>query len=103
MNADSEQNMENILFFDLETSDAHQIVDIGAVYNGETYRGLSLKPLAGFMKSAPFVCGHSIVQHDIPMLLENRDAQLFSPVPCPLPRFVTKGAFRIPFPAIQHR
>ncbi|MDZ7794916.1 MAG: RecQ family ATP-dependent DNA helicase [Spirochaetia bacterium] len=73
--------MEKNLFFDLETTDTHQIADIGAVFNGELYHGASLKQLATFMGAARFVCGHNIVAHDIPMLLENGSAQLFSSIP----------------------
>jgi len=81
VNADIEKNMEKNLFFDLETTDTHRIADIGAVFNGESYHGASLKQLATFMRAARFVCGHNIVAHDIPMLLENGSAQLFSSIP----------------------
>jgi len=84
VSADIEKAMKKTLFFDLETTDDHRIVDIGAIFNGESYHSTSLKPLAVMMRKASFVCGHNIVNHDIPVLKQSANSNKFSKTPEPI-------------------
>lgn len=64
--------MNNILFFDLEYDrHAKKIADIGGLLNGTTFHKKSMHEFERFAEAADYVCGHNIVDHDIPVLMEH--------------------------------
>jgi ATP-dependent DNA helicase RecQ len=64
--------MKDILFFDLEVDSQSHIQDIGAWYNNTHFHDTSVKNFQHFLKSkapgAYYICGHNIINHDIPIL-----------------------------------
>lgn len=71
--------MNNILFFDIEY-DHHskKISDIGALLNGTPFHKSSILEFKNFANMAEIVCGHNIIDHDIPVLKEcGLDDQFF--------------------------
>lgn len=59
-----------IAFFDLETSGSgHKIMDAGAVTSdGRKFHDASAQKLVRFIQPYPFIGGHNIVAHDLPIL-----------------------------------
>lgn len=61
--------MYNILFFDLEVhKKSKRILEIGAVFQEDQFRKSAPESFGQFAKSAEIVCGHNIVDHDLPIL-----------------------------------
>lgn len=62
-----------IVFFDLESPvKTKHISDIGAVDNsGAVFHNAVIPQFMAFLNGADFVCGHNIIQHDIPLLEAN--------------------------------
>lgn len=60
---------DNILFFDLEVhKKTRRILEIGALLNGQQYKGKDLQAFAQLAETATIICGHNVINHDIPML-----------------------------------
>ncbi len=70
--------MTDILFFDLEVGSGNraasgpEIRDIGAWYKGAWFHQSSIEGFARFSRSAAYICGHNILNHDLPLLKEKR-------------------------------
>jgi ATP-dependent DNA helicase RecQ len=63
------QNVNHVVFFDLEVSSEGKIKDIGALYSdGRTFHGGSLEQFCEFVRGAHFVCGHNIFNYDLPFV-----------------------------------
>lgn len=61
--------ISDILFFDLEVhKTSKQILEIGAVLQEDQFRKSTTESFVQFAKSAEIVCGHNIVDHDLPIL-----------------------------------
>ncbi len=59
----------NILFFDLEVhKKSKKILEYGAVLNGNQYRGSQKVKFEQLILSTDILCGHNIIQHDLPIL-----------------------------------
>jgi len=65
-----DSKMSLIAFFDIETDQqGKNILDIGCVMqNGSTFHKNHAGELAKFIEKANFICGHNILQHDLPCL-----------------------------------
>jgi ATP-dependent DNA helicase RecQ len=62
----------NILYFDLEVAPkSKKILEYGAILNGNQYRGRDQSTFKTLSQSATTICGHNILQHDIPILKSN--------------------------------
>ncbi|HOZ80457.1 MAG TPA: RecQ family ATP-dependent DNA helicase [Ferruginibacter sp.] len=57
-------------FFDIETDrSGNKILDIGSILpNGSTFHKNNVGDFAKFTEKAHFICGHNILQHDLPCL-----------------------------------
>jgi len=67
-------NYESILFFDLETSKINNAInDIGAILGDKDYHGKSLDSFFNISSDAKYLCGHNIINHDIPILEQNTE------------------------------
>ena len=65
-------NYKSILFFDLETSKINNTInDIGAILGDKDYHGKSLDSFCRISSDAKYLCGHNIINHDIPILEQN--------------------------------
>lgn len=61
--------MNSILFLDMEiTPKTQKLGEIGFVLGEEKYKGSSIQALKEAFNRADFLCGHNILQHDIPAL-----------------------------------
>ena len=71
----------SIAFFDLETSRADQkIMDAGAVTSdGRKFHDGSAEKLIQFLQPYPFIAGHNIVAHDLPVLGNANSSDKISP------------------------
>src|SRR6056297_1890811 len=68
-------NYESILFFDLETSKINNAInDIGAILGDKDYHGKSLDSFYNISSDAKYLCGHNIIDHDIPILEQNTES-----------------------------
>jgi len=81
--------MENVLFFDLEVpvkpgaaDSVRHINDIGGWYNGTHFHDSSVEKFEIFARGARFICGHNIVDFDLPILRENGVGEWFFEKPC---------------------
>lgn len=62
---------DSILYFDLETDKkTGKINDVGAHYKGKDLHEKSLEKLKSWIEDAKYLCGHNIVNHDIPILIK---------------------------------
>lgn len=62
-------SISNILFFDLEVhKTTKNILEIGAILQEDQFRKSAPEAFFQFGKSAEIVCGHNIVDHDLPIL-----------------------------------
>ncbi len=58
--------LPNILYFDLEIHPKSQeILEFGAVWNGQHYRGKDAETFKMLSKSVETICGHNIITHDL--------------------------------------
>jgi len=58
--------MSDLLFFDIETTDAQQVVEIGVVNsNGMQNRYKSFGECKSIFESAKYIVGHNILEHDL--------------------------------------
>jgi ATP-dependent DNA helicase RecQ len=61
--------LADILFFDLELhTGSGRILDIGALWRGDVFRKASVEVFEQFAGGARLLCGHNIVDHDLPAL-----------------------------------
>ncbi|MEI6947356.1 RecQ family ATP-dependent DNA helicase [Paraflavisolibacter sp. H34] len=62
--------MRTILFFDLETDvKTASIADIGALkWDGTPFHDASVRKFLQFASGADFICGHNILNHDLPAI-----------------------------------
>ena len=59
----------HILFLDLEAdARTHRIREFGAILHEEEYRGSSLRAVQALAVSAHYLCGHNVVDFDLPIL-----------------------------------
>jgi ATP-dependent DNA helicase RecQ len=68
---------DQILYIDLETTLNGKLKDIGALYNGQEFHGNDLKKVEEFITCSKYVCGHNIINHDLPILRERLGEQIF--------------------------
>ena len=61
---------KRIVFFDLETNiDKNSIKDIGAIDNlGNRFHKNNIQEFVKFIQGADYLCGHNIINHDLPVL-----------------------------------
>ena len=65
------ESLDSILFFDLEIpKGATKITDIGALFGPVQYHGNSIEKLHEILYNAEYICGHNIIEYDIPKLRE---------------------------------
>jgi ATP-dependent DNA helicase RecQ len=77
--------MKQILFFDLEVEpgsaeagkNPSKIKEIGAWFNGAHFRDTSIKKFEAFAQKARYICGHNIIDHDLPILKKNHITSRF--------------------------
>ena len=70
--------MPQVLFFDLELNrKSRKIEKIGAVLDGVSFSDKSVAKFYDFAKSAEIVCGHNIIDFDLPALSKNGINQHF--------------------------
>lgn len=63
------RDISSILFFDLEVhKKSNRILEIGAILQHDQFRKAGISHFAQFASSAGIVCGHNIVDHDLPIL-----------------------------------
>ena len=68
----------DILFFDLEVhKKTKHILDIGAILKGDQFRKKSVERFGEFAKNANLICGHNIIDHDLPILKKHLDRASF--------------------------
>ncbi|MCB0586032.1 MAG: RecQ family ATP-dependent DNA helicase, partial [Phaeodactylibacter sp.] len=66
----------DILFFDLEVhKKSKQILEIGALLRGDQFRRKSVESFLQFANGANLLCGHNIMDHDLPILKKYHDCQ----------------------------
>lgn len=71
--------MNNIIFFDLEVNrNSRKIQDIGAVFNDQEFHEPSLVNFGKFLKQSDLICGHNIINHDLPVLRKSGIAHSLS-------------------------
>ncbi len=69
--------MQNILFLDIETNPKSKSVDYGAVFNGQELHERHTAKLEQWIKAATYICGHNILNHDIPELKRKLGEHIF--------------------------
>ena len=69
--------MQNILFLDIETNPRSKRVDYGATFKGQELHESSTVKLLQWIKEAKYICGHNILNHDIPELKKKLGNQVF--------------------------
>lgn len=69
--------MNNILFLDIETNPKSKSVDYGAIFNGQELHERNTRKLEQWIKAAKYICGHNILNHDIPELKKKLGDQIF--------------------------
>ena len=69
--------MNQILFLDLETTRSRQILNVGALYGGHELHEKSTAKLEEWLAEAKFICGHNILEHDIPILEKMLGKEIF--------------------------
>ena len=67
-----------ILFIDLETTLNGKLKDIGALFNGQEFHGNDLKKVKEYISSSEYICGHNIINHDLPILKERLGQEVFN-------------------------
>ncbi len=66
----------DILFFDLEVhKKSAQILEIGALLRGDQFRRKSVESFVQFADGANLLCGHNIMDHDLPILSNHLQCQ----------------------------
>ena len=69
--------MQNILFLDIETNPHNKRVDYGATFKGQELHESNTVKLEQWIKEAKYICGHNILNHDIPELKKKLGNQIF--------------------------
>jgi len=70
--------MNSILFLDIETNPKSKSVDYGAIFNGQELHERHTRKLEQWIKEAKYICGHNILNHDIPELKKKLGDESFS-------------------------
>lgn len=70
--------MQNILFIDIETNPKKNRVDYGATFKGQELHETNISKLEQWIREAKYICGHNILNHDIPELKNKLGDQIFS-------------------------
>ncbi|WP_299546928.1 RecQ family ATP-dependent DNA helicase [Seonamhaeicola sp.] len=70
--------MQNILFLDIESHPKKKKVDYGATFKGQELHEKSTHKLEQWIKEAEYICGHNILNHDIPILREKLGDYIFA-------------------------
>jgi ATP-dependent DNA helicase RecQ len=66
----------DILFFDLEVhKKSKRILEIGALLRGDQFRRKSVESFVQFADAAKLLCGHNIMDHDLPILKKYLEGQ----------------------------
>ncbi len=66
----------DILFFDLEVhKQSKQIMEIGALLQGDQFRKKSVESFVHFAGRAKLLCGHNIIDHDLLILKKYHDCE----------------------------
>lgn len=67
----------NMLFLDLETTKDGKIKDIGALFGSKELPPNKIEILKSWIDKSQIICGHNILEHDIPILKEKLGDDLF--------------------------
>lgn len=70
--------MHNILFLDIEVNPKTNKIDYGATFKGQELHERNSSRLEQWIKQATFICGHNIINHDIPELKKRLGKEIFS-------------------------
>jgi ATP-dependent DNA helicase RecQ len=70
--------MHNILFLDIESHPNKKKVDYGATFKGQELHESHTGKLEQWIKEAEYICGHNILNHDIPELKKKLGNQIFA-------------------------
>ena len=70
--------MQNILFLDIESNPKKKRVDYGATFRGKELHERNTNKLEYWIKEAKYICGHNILNHDIPELKAKLGDQIFA-------------------------
>ncbi|WP_456866780.1 RecQ family ATP-dependent DNA helicase [Galbibacter sp. BG1] len=69
--------MQNILFLDIEVNPNTNKMDYGATFKGQELHERNNHRLAQWIKEADYICGHNIINHDIPELKKKLGDEIF--------------------------
>jgi ATP-dependent DNA helicase RecQ len=69
--------MQNILFLDIEKNPRNNEVDYGATFMGKELHERNSNKLEHWIRESKYICGHNILNHDIPELKKKLGNQIF--------------------------
>lgn len=69
--------MKDILFIDIETDHKGKIQDYGALFDGRELHERHTARLENWIQEAKVICGHNILEHDLPELKKILGDQIF--------------------------
>ena len=72
------QRMDDVLFIDIETDRNGKLTDFGALRSTFELHEPHSNNLEKWIQRSEVICGHNIIQHDIPMLKERLGDELFT-------------------------
>lgn len=74
--------MDSVLYIDIESDPkTNKVNELAVVYGFNEYKGPRLNTVITWVQEAAFICGHNIIEHDIPVIESNvgsvfRDKQI---------------------------
>lgn len=64
--------MDNVLYIDIESDPkTNKVNELALVYGVKEYKGHGLTTVISWIQEAEFICGHNIIDHDIPVIESN--------------------------------
>jgi ATP-dependent DNA helicase RecQ len=64
--------LDTVLYLDLEADPkTKKVSEFAFVYGTKEYRGQEISAVNPWIKEADFICGHNIIEHDLPLLESN--------------------------------
>lgn len=78
MRGSNGNSMQNILFLDIEVNPRTNKIDYGATFNSQELHEKNTNRLVVWIRQAKYICGHNIINHDIPELKKKLGNEIFS-------------------------